>query len=135
MKVIVFEDIFGSSNSGYIDQIFMRGRQNNLDLYYPSQSYFGLLKRAIRNKSYKLVLFNQTLKILRTNTEMLVVTIRVMMNSKIYVENRGKAIIIIFVLKREIKKQIIIVMKQKHFYRIMKSGNENFLINLNVVCN
>ena len=38
--VIVFDDVVGSSNSKYIDQFFIRGRQNNLDIYYLSQSYF-----------------------------------------------------------------------------------------------
>ena len=60
--VIVFDDILGSSNSRYIDQFFIRGRHNNLDIYYLSQSYFDLPKRTIRNNSNKIILFNQTLK-------------------------------------------------------------------------
>ena len=60
--IIVFDDILGSSNSRYIDQFFIRGRHNNLDIYYLSQSYFDLPKRTIRNKSNKIILFNQTLK-------------------------------------------------------------------------
>ena len=31
--IIVFDDILGSSNSRFIDQFFIRGRHNNLDLY------------------------------------------------------------------------------------------------------
>ena len=31
--VIVFDDILGSSNSRFIDQFFIRGRHNNLDIY------------------------------------------------------------------------------------------------------
>ena len=58
--IIVFDDILGSSNSRFIDQFFIRGRHNNLDIY--SQSYFDLPKRTIRNNSNKIVLFNQTLK-------------------------------------------------------------------------
>ena len=60
--VIVFDDILGSSNSRYIDQFFIRGRHNNLDIYYLSQSFFDLPKRTIRNNSNKKILFNQTLK-------------------------------------------------------------------------
>ena len=60
--IIVFDDILGSSTSRFIDQFFIRGRHNNLDIYYLSQSYFDLPKRTIRNNSNKIILFNQTLK-------------------------------------------------------------------------
>ena len=60
--IIVFNDVLGSSNSRFIDQYFIRGRHNNLDIYYLSQSYFDLPKRTIRNNSNKIILFNQTLK-------------------------------------------------------------------------
>ena len=60
--IIVFDDILGSSNSRFVDQFFIRGRHNNLDIYYLSQSYFDLPKRTIRNNSNKIILFNQTLK-------------------------------------------------------------------------
>ena len=60
--IIVFDDILGSSNSRFIDQFFIRGRHNNLDIYYLSQSYFDLPKRTIRNISNRIILFNQTLK-------------------------------------------------------------------------
>ena len=60
--IIVSDDILGSSNSRFIDQFFIRGRHNNLDIYYLSQSYFDLPKRTIRNSSNKIILFNQTLK-------------------------------------------------------------------------
>ena len=60
--IIVFDDILGSSNSRFIDQFFIRGRHNNLDICYLSQSYFDLPKRTIRNNSNKIILFNQTLK-------------------------------------------------------------------------
>ena len=60
--IIVFDDILGSSHSRFIDQFFIRGRHNNLDIYYFSQSYFDLPKRTIRNNSNKIILFNQTLK-------------------------------------------------------------------------
>ena len=60
--IIVFDDILGSSHSRFIDQFFIRGRHNNLDIYYLSQSYFDLPMRTIRNNSNKIILFNQTLK-------------------------------------------------------------------------
>ena len=60
--IIVFDDILGSSNSRLIDQFFIRGRHNNLDIYYLSQSFFDLPKRTIRKNSNKIILFIQTLK-------------------------------------------------------------------------
>ena len=60
--IIVFDDILGSSNCRFIDQFFIRGRHNNLDIYYLSKSYFDLPKRTIRNNSNKIFLFSQTLK-------------------------------------------------------------------------
>ena len=60
--LIVFDDTLDSSNSKYIDQFFIRGRHNNLDFYHPSQPYFDLPKRTIRNTSNKIILFIQTWK-------------------------------------------------------------------------
>ena len=60
--VIVFYDILGSSNSKFLDQFFIGGRHNSLNIYYLSQSYFNLPKRTIRNNSNRIILFNQTLK-------------------------------------------------------------------------
>ena len=60
--IIVFDYILGSSKSKFIDQFFIRGQHNNLDIYYLSQSYFDLPKTTIRNNSNKIILFNQTIK-------------------------------------------------------------------------
>ena len=60
--IIVFDDFLGSSNSRFTDQFFIRGRHENLDIYYFSQSYFDLPNRTIRNISNKIILFNQRLK-------------------------------------------------------------------------
>ena len=52
-------------------------------------------------------------------------------------ENSGKRNIFIFVfidLKREIKEDIVFLMKAKT-YKLKNSGNEGFLIKLNVVFN
>ena len=61
-SVIVFDDNLGSTNSNYIDQYFIRGRQNHQDIYYLSHFYFDLPKRSIRINSNKIILFHQTLK-------------------------------------------------------------------------
>ena len=114
--IIVFDDILGSSNSRFIDQFFIRGRHNNLDIYYLSQSYFDLPKRTIRNNSNKIILFNQTLKDIEHIYRDVAGYDRITMNSKNYVENHGMKIIIVFVLidlKREIKENIVFVMKAK----------------------
>ena len=60
--IIVFDIILGPSNGRFIDHFFIRGRHNNLDIYYLSQSYFDLPERTIRNNCNKIILFNQTLK-------------------------------------------------------------------------
>ena len=60
--MIGFDDILGSTNSSYKHQFFIRGRHNNLDIYYISQTYFDLPKRSIRNDNNNLILLNQTLK-------------------------------------------------------------------------
>ena len=61
-SIIVFDDFLGPSNSRILHQFFIIVRHNNLDIYYPSQSYFDLPKRTIRNNSNKKTLITQTLK-------------------------------------------------------------------------
>ena len=58
---VVFDDRL-DSNQKVIDPFFTRGRHNDLDVYYLSQSYFDLPKRTIRNNSNIIILFQQTLK-------------------------------------------------------------------------
>ena len=58
---VVFDDMLDTSQK-LIDPFFTRGRHNDLDVYYLSQSYFDLLKRTIRNNSHVIILFQQTLK-------------------------------------------------------------------------
>ena len=41
---------------------FTRGRNEDLDVYDISQSYFGLPRESIRNHSDKLILFKQAIK-------------------------------------------------------------------------
>ena len=59
---VVFDDML-DSNQKLIDPFFTRGRHNDLDVYYLSQSYFNLTKRTIRNNSNIIILFQQTLKV------------------------------------------------------------------------
>ena len=58
---VVFDDMLDTSQN-LIDPFFTRGRHNDLDVYYLSQSYFDLPKRTIRNNSNIILLFQQTLK-------------------------------------------------------------------------
>ena len=60
--IVVFEDILGSSRSKYIDQFFITGRHNNLDICNLSQLYFGLPKKTIRNKGNRIILCNKIIK-------------------------------------------------------------------------
>ena len=58
---VVFDDMLDTSQK-LIDPFFTRGRHNDLDVYYLSQSYFDLPKRTIRNNSNIIIIFQQTLK-------------------------------------------------------------------------
>ena len=58
---VVFDDMLDTSQK-LTDPFFTRGRHNDLDVYYLSQSYFDLPKRTIRNNSNNIILFQQTLK-------------------------------------------------------------------------
>ena len=61
-SVVIFDDMLGGENSSLIDEFFTRGRHENLDVFYISQSYFALLRQSIRNNSDRLILFKQTLR-------------------------------------------------------------------------
>ena len=58
---VVFDDMLDTSQK-LIHPFFTRGRHNDLDVYYLSQSYFDLPKRTIRNNSNIIILFQQTLE-------------------------------------------------------------------------
>ena len=60
--IVVFDDSLGSSKSRVIDQFFIGGRHNKLDISYRSQFFFDLPKRTIRKNSNKIILYNETLK-------------------------------------------------------------------------
>ena len=61
-SVVIFDDMLGARNSFQIDEFFTRGRHEDLDVYYISQSYFALPRQSIRNNSDRLILFKQSLR-------------------------------------------------------------------------
>ena len=61
-SIVIFDDMLGAKNSFQIDEFFTRGRHEDLDVYYISQSYFALPRQSIRNNSDRLILFKQTLR-------------------------------------------------------------------------
>ena len=61
-SVVKFDDMLGAKNSSQVDEFFTRGRHEDLDVYYISQSYFALPRQSIRNNSDRLILFKQTLR-------------------------------------------------------------------------
>ena len=61
-SVVIFDDMLGDRNSSQIEDFFTRGRHEDLDVYYISQSYFALPRQSIRNNSDRLILFKQTLR-------------------------------------------------------------------------
>ena len=61
-STVVFDDMLLSKQESNFDLFFTRGRHNNIDIYYISQSYFNLPKNTIRNNSNIISLFKQTLR-------------------------------------------------------------------------
>ena len=61
-SVVKFDDMLGAKNSSQKDEFFTRGRHEDLDVYYISQSYFGSPRQNIRNNSDRLIFFKQTLR-------------------------------------------------------------------------
>ena len=61
-SVVILDDMLGAKNSSQIDEFFTRGRHEDLDVYYISQSFFGLPRQSIRNNSDRLILLKQTLR-------------------------------------------------------------------------
>ena len=61
-SIVIFDDMLGARKSSQIDDFFTRGRHEDLDVYYISQSCFALPRQSIRNNSDILILFKQTLR-------------------------------------------------------------------------
>ena len=74
-SIVIFDDMLGAKNSSQIDEFFTRGRHEDLDIYYISQSYFGLPRQSIRNNSDRLILFKQTLEMFKACIMILELTI------------------------------------------------------------
>ena len=60
-SVVIFDDMLGARNCSQIDEFLTRGRHEDLDVNYFSQSYFGSPRQSIRKNSDRLILFKQTL--------------------------------------------------------------------------
>ena len=54
--------MLGARNSSQIDNFYTRCRHENIEVYYISQSYFGLPRQSIRNNFDRLILFKQTVR-------------------------------------------------------------------------
>ena len=65
-SVVIFDDMIGARNRSQIDEFSTRGRHEDLDVYYISQSYFALLRQSIRNNSDRLFLLKQTLRVVQS---------------------------------------------------------------------
>ena len=61
-SVVNFDDMLGARNSSQKNEFVTRGKHEDLDAYYISQSYFGLRRQSIRNNCERLILFKQTLR-------------------------------------------------------------------------
>ena len=61
-SIVIFHDMLGAKNCSQIVEFFTSGRHEDLDVYYISQSYFGLPRQSLRNNSDRLILFKQTLR-------------------------------------------------------------------------
>ena len=61
-SIVVFDDMLLSKQESNFDLIFTRSRHQNIDIHYISQKYFHLPKDTIRKKSFKIILFKQTLR-------------------------------------------------------------------------
>ena len=61
-SVVIFDDMLGARNSSQIDELYTRGRHEDLSVFYVSQSYFCLPRQSIRNNSARLIVSKQTLR-------------------------------------------------------------------------
>ena len=61
-SLVIFDDMLGAQNSSQTDEFVTRGRHEDLEVYYISQSYFALPRQSIRNNSDRFILFKRTLK-------------------------------------------------------------------------
>ena len=108
--------MLGAWSSSQLDEFITRRRHEKLDVYYISQSCFGLPRRSIRNNSDRLIIRKQTLRGVEKMYKILEVMIWNMMNSKKCVLQLGVKYSIISVLiwvKIEMKVNKVISLKAK----------------------
>ena len=60
-EVVIFDEMLGARNSSQKDEFSTRGSNENLNVFYISQSYFALPRQSIRTNSDRRILFKQTL--------------------------------------------------------------------------
>ena len=61
-SVVIFDNMLGARNSSQMGEFYARGKQEDLSVFYVSQSYFGLPRQSIRNNSDRSILVEQTLR-------------------------------------------------------------------------
>ena len=54
--------MLGARNSSQIDEFYTRGRQEDLSVFYISQSYFALPRQSIRNNTDRRIHFKPSLR-------------------------------------------------------------------------
>ena len=64
--VVILDDMLRAGNNSQIDEFFTRERHGNLDVFYISQSYFGLPRQSNRSNTDRLILFKQTLLVVKS---------------------------------------------------------------------
>ena len=92
----VFDGFKGSSKCKFINWFFIKGRHQILNVYYPSQSYFKLPKKIIRNISIETILFIQTLMDIGYKKKDVGGYDMSYMNSKNFAEKPGKMNVYIY---------------------------------------
>ena len=55
-SIVIFDHMLGARNSSQTNEFYTRVRHEDLSVFYVNQSYFGLPRQSIRNKSDRLKL-------------------------------------------------------------------------------
>ena len=62
VSVVIVDDMLGAQNKSQINRCFTRGRLENFEVYYLSQSFFSLPRQSIRNNSDRIISIQQSLR-------------------------------------------------------------------------
>ena len=54
--------MLGTQNCSQIDELFTKGGQENLDVFYLTRRFFGLPRQSIRSNSDRIIFLKQTLR-------------------------------------------------------------------------